>query len=62
VHGTTGETPVVRFERDEATTLSHFDGRPPFRQRGEPVSRIRADCAIAVDGNSYSVPRRPFGC
>jgi transposase len=32
VHGTTGEAPVARFERDEAAALRPLAGRPPFRQ------------------------------
>jgi hypothetical protein len=61
VHGTTGEAPLVRFERDEAGALKPLDGRPPFRQRRELVRRVQADCAIEVDGNSYSVPWRLIG-
>lgn len=61
VHGTTGEAPLVRFERDEACALKLLDGRPPFRQMRELVRRVQADCAIEVDGNSYSVPWRLIG-
>ena len=61
VHGTTGEMPLVRFRRDEATALAPLDGRPPFGQLRELVRRVQADCAIAVDGNSYSVPWRLIG-
>src|SRR5438105_12055534 len=61
VHGTTGEVPLVRFERDEAAALKPLDGRPPFRQVRELVRRVQADCAIEVDSNSYSVPWRLIG-
>jgi len=61
VHGTTGETPLARFQREEAATLAPLDGRPPFGQVRELVRRVQADCAIAVDGNSYSVPWRLIG-
>jgi transposase len=61
VHGTTGETPLLRFERDEAAALKALGGRPPFRQIRELVRRVQADCAVAVDGNSYSVPWRLIG-
>jgi hypothetical protein len=61
VHGTTGEAPLMRFEREEATALQRLDGRPPFRQVRELVRRVQADCAIEVDGNSYSVPWRLIG-
>jgi hypothetical protein len=61
VHGTTGEVPLVRFQRDEAAALKALDGRPSFRQVRELVRRVQADCAIEVDGNSYSVPWRLIG-
>jgi transposase len=61
VHGTTGEAPLVRFQREEAAALAPLDGRPPFGQMRELVRRVQADCAIAVDGNSYSVPWRLIG-
>jgi transposase len=61
VHGTTGEAPLVRFQRDEAAALAALDGRPPFGHRRELVRRVQADCAVAVDGNSYSVPWRLIG-
>ena len=61
VHGTTGEVPLERFQRDEARALKGLDGRTPFRQVRELVRRVQADCAIEVDGNSYSVPWRLIG-
>jgi len=61
LHGTTGEVPLVRFERDEAATLTPLNGRPPFRQVRELVRRVQADCTIDVDANSYSVPWRLIG-
>jgi transposase len=60
-HGTTGEAPLVRFARDEADALTPLDGRPPFRQVRELTRRVHADCAVEVDGNSYSVPWRLIG-
>ncbi len=61
VHGTTGEVPLERFQRDEALALTGLDGRPPFRQVRDLVRRVQADCTIEVDGNSYSVPWRLIG-
>ncbi len=61
VHGTTGEPPRVRFERDEAMALKPITGRPPFRQIRELVRKVQADCAVEVDTNSYSVPWRLIG-
>jgi hypothetical protein len=31
VHGTTGEAPMIRFEREEAAALKPLAARPPFR-------------------------------
>ena len=31
IHGTTGESPIARFERDEAHRLKPLGGRPPVR-------------------------------
>jgi hypothetical protein len=61
VHGTTGEVPIERFERDEAAALQPLAGRPPFQQIRELVRRVQADCCIEVDGNAYSVPWRLIG-
>jgi hypothetical protein len=61
IHGTTGELPITRFERDEATALRPIDGRPPFRQRRELSRRVQSDCAVEVDTNAYSVPWRLIG-
>jgi transposase len=61
VHGTTGEVPLTRFQREEAVALAPLNGRPPFAQVRELVRRVQADCAVAVDGNSYSVPWRLIG-
>jgi transposase len=60
-HGTTGEAPLERFEREEASRLRALDGRPPFRQSRELVRRVQADCAIELDTNAYSVPWRLIG-
>jgi transposase len=60
VHGTTGEVPAVRFER-EAPTLRPLGGRAPFGQLRDLVRRVQADCAVDVDTNSYSVPWRLIG-
>src|SRR5436305_819898 len=60
-HGTTGEAPRRRFEREEAAALRPLGGRPPFRQLRELTRRVQSDCAVEVDGNSYSVPWRFIG-
>jgi hypothetical protein len=61
VHGTTGEPPRLRFDRDEAAALNRLSGRPPFRQIRELVRKVQSDCAIELDGNFYSVPWRLIG-
>jgi transposase len=61
VHGTTGEVPIERFRRTEATALRSIAGIPPFAVSRELVRKVQADCAIEVDGNAYSVPWRLIG-
>ena len=60
VHGTTGELPLVRFA-DEAEALRPLGGRAPFGQLRDLVRKVRPDCAIDLDANSYSVPWRLVG-
>jgi len=60
-HGTTGEAPIVRFDRDEAGALQPLAGIPPFTTARDLVRRVGADCAVEVDGNAYSVPWRLIG-
>ena len=59
-HGTTGETPRARFER-EADRLSPCAGTPPFGQLRDLIRTVHADCAVTVDTNAYSVPWRLIG-
>jgi transposase len=61
VHGTTGETPLQRFARDEAAALRPLAGIPPFMTARDLLRRVGADCAVEVDGNAYSVPWRLIG-
>ncbi len=61
VHGTTGETPRQRFDRDEAAALRSLAGFSPFVTARDLQRRVGADCAIEVDGNAYSVPWRLIG-
>lgn len=55
VHGTTGELPLVRFA-DEVGALRPLGGRAPFGQLRDLIRKVRPDCAIDLDTNSYSVP------
>jgi transposase len=61
VHGTTGEAPIVRFEREEAAALRPLNGRPPFQQLREATRRVQNDACVDVDTNHYSVPWRLIG-
>jgi transposase len=56
VHGTTGEAPTVRFEREERRALRPPGGRPPFRQLRELIRCVQNDGCVDVDTNHYSVP------
>jgi hypothetical protein len=60
VHGTTGETPIARFAA-EAGALRPLGGRAPFGQLRDLVRKVKPDCAIDLDTNSYSVPWRLVG-
>jgi transposase len=59
VHGTTFESPIARFERDEA--VAPVAGRAPFRQLRELVRVVQSDACIELDTNRYSVPWRLIG-
>lgn len=61
VHGTTGERPIDRFERDESGALQPMNGRPPFQQNRELRRRVGSDACVEVDANAYSVPWRLIG-
>jgi hypothetical protein len=61
VHGTTGETPIVRFLRDEAQALKPLPSIPPFGHMRDLLRRVQADCCVEVDRVSYSVPWRLIG-
>lgn len=60
VHGTTGEPPCVRFER-EAPALRALPGKAPFLQVRELSRRVHTDACIELDTNRYSVPWRLIG-
>lgn len=61
IHGTTGEAPIVRFEREEAAALKPYPMKPPFRQVRDLVRRVQSDCCVEVDRAAYSVPWRLIG-
>lgn len=61
IHGTTGEAPEDRFARDERQALRVLAGTPPFTTARDLMRRVGSDCAVAIDGNAYSVPWRLIG-
>jgi transposase len=61
IHGTTGEAPALRFQRDEAAALRPLSGIAPFLSARDLLRRVGADCAVEVDSNAYSVPWRLIG-
>jgi len=56
IHGTTGESPIARFDRDEAGALKPAAGVPPFRAARDLIRVVQGDCSVEVDANAYSVP------
>ena len=60
-HGTTGEPPIERFDREERSALIPINGRAPFLQVRELVRCVHSDACIELDTNRYSVPWRLIG-
>ena len=56
IHGTTGEKPIDRFEREEKNILQPLNGKPPFYLGREVQRLVHTDACIEIDTNSYSVP------
>lgn len=54
VHGTTGERPIVRLERERA----HLQALPDvaFDPRVPESRRVLSDCTVRFEGAAYSVP------
>lgn len=61
VHGTTGEPPLLRFERAEAAALKPLPAKAPFLQVRELTRRVHTDACIELDTNRYSVPWKLIG-
>jgi transposase len=61
VHGTTGEPPIERFERDERRALRPLPSKAPFLQVRELVRRVHTDACVELDTNRYSVPWKLIG-
>lgn len=61
IHGTTGEPPIARFEREERTALRPLAAKAPFLQVRELTRRVHSDACVELDTNRYSVPWRLIG-
>lgn len=61
IHGTTGETPMARFLRDERAALRPLPTCGPYAAARELSRKVGPDCAVEVDANAYSVPWRLIG-
>ena len=57
IHGTTGEPPLVRFQRDEAMALQPLESKPSFLAERELVRIVHSDCCVEVEANWYSAPQ-----
>jgi transposase len=55
VHGTIGEAPLARFEREEASQLREAN-RPSFLTMRELQRRVGPDHRVEIDTNRYTVP------
>jgi hypothetical protein len=60
-HGTTGEAPIARFEREERSALRPLPRKAPFLQVRELTRRVHTDACVELDTNRYSVPWRLIG-
>jgi transposase len=58
IHGTTGEQPSARFERDERQALRPLPIRPLAVRTRRLTRRVSADCFVDIDTIRYSVPHR----
>lgn len=61
LHGTTGELPIERFEREEQKALRPLPGKAPFLQVRELTRRVHSDSCVELDTNRYSVPWKLIG-
>lgn len=61
VHGTTGEPPIERFEREERSALRPLPAKAPFLQVRELTRKVHSDACVELDTNRYSVPWKLIG-
>jgi transposase len=60
-HGTTGESPQLRFEREEAAALLPLAAKPSFLAEWEGQRMVAKDCCVQVEGNWYTAPQQLIG-
>ncbi len=60
-HGTTGESPRERFQREERPALAPLNGRPPYAQVRQVRRSVSTEACVEVDTHRYSVPWRLIG-
>lgn len=58
IHGTTGEAPLVRFEREEKAALCPLPLRPLVARERRLARKVANDALVDVDTVRYSVPHR----
>jgi transposase len=61
IHGTTGEPPIERFEREERSALRPLAAKAPFLQVRELTRKVHTDACVELDTNRYSVPWKLIG-
>src|SRR5262249_31618854 len=61
IHGTTGEQPCVRFERDERAALLPLPARRLAVRTRRLTRRLSADRFVGIATVRYSVPHRHVG-
>jgi hypothetical protein len=58
IHGTTHETPIMRFDRDERAAMRPLPVRALPRREQRLRRRVAHDALVDVDTVRYSVPHR----
>jgi hypothetical protein len=58
IHGTTHETPIARFDRDERATMRPLPVRALPRREQRLRRRVAHDALVDLDTVRYSVPHR----
>jgi len=61
IHGTTGERPAVRYDRDEEQALRAAAAVPAYDTRPVEVRQAHTDCHISYRGVRYSIHPRAAG-